>query len=143
MPGTQEAIFRLVQEAFANIAKHTRTQTVWLALRTVEQELCITVRDDGQGFDPAHVRSGMGLPNLRERTRSLHGSVEISSQPDQGTTVLITIPLLEALRSPEEEARQRYELARAEEMARRNYRLSATASFLGTALGWVGIVNGW
>ncbi len=143
VPGTQEAIFRLVQETFANIARHARARTVWLALRTVEQELCITVRDDGQGFDPAHVRSGMGLSSLHERTRALHGSVEISSQPGQGTTVLITIPLLEALRSPEEEARQRYELARAEEMARRNYRLSATASFLGTALGWVGIVNGW
>ena len=143
LPGTQEAIFRLIQEAFANIARHARARTVWLALRTVEQELCITVRDDGQGFDPARVRSGMGLSNLRERTRSLHGSVEISSQPGQGTTVLITIPLLEALRSPEEEARQLYELARAEEMAKRNYRLSATASFLGTALGWVGIVNGW
>ncbi len=101
------------------------------------------MRDDGQGFDPARGRSGMGLSNLRERTRALHGSVEISSRPGQGTTVLITIPLLEALRSPEEEARQRYELARAEELARRNYRLSATASFLGTALGWVGIVNGW
>ncbi|HEU5383394.1 MAG TPA: sensor histidine kinase [Ktedonobacteraceae bacterium] len=143
LPGTQEAIFRLVQEAFANIARHARAQTVWLALRTVGQEVCITVRDDGQGFEPAHVRSGMGLANLRERTRALYGSVEISSQPGQGTTVLITIPLLEALRSPQEEARQRYELARAEEMARRNYRLSATASFLGTALGWVGIVNGW
>lgn len=143
LPGTQEAIFRLVQEAFANIARHARAQTVWLALRTVGQELCITVRDDGQGFDPAHARSGMGLANLRERTRALHGSVEISSQPGRGTTVLITIPLLETLRSPEEEARQRYELANAEEVARRNYRLSATASFLGTALGWVGIVNGW
>lgn len=143
VPGTQEAIFRLIQEAFANIARHARARTVWLALRTVEQELCITVRDDGQGFDPARVRSGMGLSNLRERTRALHGSVEISSQPGQGTTVLITIPLLEALRSPEEEARQRYELARAEELSRRSYRLSATASFLGTALAWVGIINGW
>lgn len=143
LPGTQEAIFRLVQEAFANIARHARAQTVWLVLRTVGQELWITVCDDGQGFDPAHVHSGIGLSNLRERTRALHGSVEISSQPSQGTTVLITIPLLEALRSPEEEARQRYELARAEEMAKRNYRLSATASFLGTVLAWVGIINGW
>lgn len=143
VPGTQEAIFRLIQEVFANIARHARARTVWLALRTVEQELCITVRDDGQGFDPARVRSGMGLSHLSERTHALHGSVEISSQPGQGTTVLIAIPLLEALRSPEEEARQRYELARAEKLSRRSYRLSATASFLGTALAWAGIINGW
>ncbi|GCE20867.1 sensor histidine kinase [Dictyobacter kobayashii] len=139
----QDAIFRLAQEAFANIARHARAQTIWLAMRTVGPELCITVRDDGQGFDPARVRSGMGLVNLRERTRALHGSVEINSQPGQGTSVLITIPLLEALRSPEEEAHQRYELARAEELARRGYRLCAIASFLGTALGWVSIINGW
>src|SRR5581483_2992312 len=143
LPGTQEAIFRLIQEAFANIARHARARTIWLALRAVGQQLCITVRDDGQGFDPANTHSGMGLANLHERTRALHGSVDISSQPGQGTSVLITIPLLEALRSPEEEARQLYELKRAEELARRGYRLSATASFLGTALAWVGIVNGW
>ena len=143
LPGTQEAIFRLVQEAFANIARHARARTICLAVRTVGQELCITVRDDGLGFDPAHARSGMGLANLRERTRALHGSMEVNSRPGRGTAVLITIPLLEALRSPTEEARKRYELACAEELARRGYRLSATVSFLGTALGWAGIVNGW
>ncbi len=143
LPGTQEAIFRLVQEVFANIARHARARTIWLTLRTVGQELCITVRDDGQGFDPAHARSGMGLANLRERTRALQGSVEISSQPGQGTTVLITIPLLEALRSPAEEARQRYELARAEELARRGYRRCVNACFLCVALALVGIINVW
>lgn len=143
LPGTQEAIFRLIQEAFANIARHARAQTVLLSLRTIGEELRITVRDDGQGFDPAHADNGMGLSNLRERTEALHGSVTISSQPGQGTTVAITIPLLDALPDPAEEARQRYELERAEELSRRSYQLSANAIFLGTALGWVGIVNGW
>jgi signal transduction histidine kinase len=143
VPGTQEAIFRLVQEVCANIARHALARTVWLTLRTNEQNLSIMIRDDGQGFDPTRVRGGMGLSNLRARTSALHGSVSISSQPGQGTTVLLTIPLLEALRSPEEEAHQRYELLRAEDMARRNYRLSATASFLGTTLGWIAIINGW
>jgi hypothetical protein len=69
------------------------------------------------------------------RAQELHGRVEVSSQPGQGTTVLISIPLLEALRSPAEEARQRYELAR------RGYQLCANASFLGTAMGLVGIVT--
>ncbi len=69
LPGTQETIFRLVQEAFANIARHARARTIWLTLGLAGQALRITIRDDGQGFDPAHVRSGMGLSNLRERTR--------------------------------------------------------------------------
>jgi signal transduction histidine kinase len=141
LPGTQEAIFRLVQEAFANIAKHARARTIWLTLGIAGQALHMTVRDDGQGFDLAHVCSGMGLSNLRERTRALQGNLEIRSQPGQGTTVLITIPLLEALRNPEEEARERYELARAEELARRGYQFCAKTSLLGVVLGMVGILN--
>jgi signal transduction histidine kinase len=141
LPGTQEAIFRLIQEAFTNIAKHARARTVWLELRTTGQALRIEIRDDGQGFDPTNVRNGMGLNNLHERTRALHGRIEVSSQPGQRTTVSISIPLLEALRSPEEEARQRYELARADELARRGYQLCTNASLLGTAMGLVGIVT--
>lgn len=141
LPGTQEAIFRLVQEAFTNIAKHARARTIWLALHTKGQALRIEVRDDGQGFDTAKVRNGMGLNNLHERAQELHGRVEVNSQPGQGTTVLISIPLLEALYSPTEEARQRYELAHAGELAMRGYQLCTNASFLGTALGLAGIVT--
>ncbi len=141
LPGTQETIFRLVQEAFANIARHARARTIWLELRTVGQALRITVRDDGQGFDTVHAPRGMGLSNLHERTSALHGSVEVRSQHGQGTTVVISIPLLEALPSPTEEAHQRYELARADELARSGYRFCAKVSFLGVALGLVGIIN--
>jgi signal transduction histidine kinase len=141
LPGTQEAIFRLVQEAFANIARHARARTIWLELRTMGQALRIEVRDDGQGFDTTHVRSGMGLHNLRERAQELHGSVEVSSQPGQGTTILISLPLLEALRNPAEEARQKYELARANELARRGYQICANASLLGTATGLAGVIT--
>ena len=141
LPGTQEAIFRLVQEAFANIARHARARTIWLTLGRASQALHLTVRDDGQGFDPARVRSGIGLSNLRERTRALQGHLAIRSQPGQGTTVLITIPLVEALHNPEAEARERYELARAEELARRGYQFCAKTSLLGVVLGLVGILN--
>lgn len=141
LPGTQEAIFRLVQEAFANIARHARARTIWLTLGSAWQALHITVRDDGQGFDPTQVRSGMGLSNLRERTRTLQGHLEVRSKIGAGTTVLITIPLVEALRNPQEEVRERYELARALELARRGYQFCAKTSFLGVVLGLVGILN--
>src|SRR5579875_352945 len=140
LPGTQETIFRLVQEAFANIARHARARTVWLALRTLEQSLYIEIRDDGQGFDPAAVPAGMGLSNMQERVQELHGTVEITSQPGQGTGILISIPLLEASHDLAEEARQRYELARADELARRGYQLCANASYLGIAMALLGII---
>ncbi len=134
LPGTQEAIFRLVQEAFANIAKHARAQTVWLTLQHVEQELRIVVRDDGQGFASAQASAGMGLNNLRERSRELHGQTEINSQPGQGTSVTITLPLLSSLRSPEEEKRREYGLTRATELSRRGYQLGENTAILGMAL---------
>lgn len=134
LPGTPEAIFRLIQEAFANIAKHARASHVWLQLRTEAQALHIQVRDDGQGFAPDQTRKGMGLNNLSERAGELHGTAEISSQPGQGTTVEISIPLLEALRSPAEEARQQYALARSYEQSRRSYQLCENTSLLGMAL---------
>jgi signal transduction histidine kinase len=134
LPGTQEAIFRLVQEAFANIAKHARAQTVWLTLRNEEQTLRIVVRDDGQGFASEHASAGMGLNNLRERSQELHGQAEISSRPGQGTSVTITIPLLNALSSPEEETRRQYELTRATELSRWGYQLAENTALLGMAL---------
>lgn len=143
LPGTQEAVFRLIQEAFANIARHARAQKVWLALHNTGQTLHITVYDDGQGFDPARMRSGMGLSNMRERTRILQGSVEVSSKPGSGTTVVIIIPLIKALCSPSEEAHLRYEQERAEELARRGYRRCTNACFLSVAFGLIGIINLW
>ncbi|HET8842572.1 MAG TPA: sensor histidine kinase, partial [Ktedonobacteraceae bacterium] len=140
LPGTQEAIFRLVQEAFANSARHARARTIWLEASTLDQTLLLEVRDDGQGFDTSRVQSGMGLNNLRERTKELHGNVEIISQPAQGTTVLITIPLLDILGNPAEEARRRYELAHFNELARKSYDLCSNASTLTAVIGLVSFV---
>lgn len=134
LPGTQEAIFRQVQEAFANIARHTRASNIWLTVRTDERELHIEVRDDGQGFEMTHVHKGMGLNNLHERAQELHGRVEITSQPGQGTKVVISIPLLETLSNPEEEARRTYELARNSELAQRAYQLCNSFAPLGIFL---------
>lgn len=134
LPGTQEAIFRLVQEAFANIARHARAGSIWLTLSCTETSLRVEVRDDGQGFAPAKVRAGMGLNNLRERARELHGQTEISSQPGQGTSVTITLPLLHALSNPEEEIRRKYRLTRASDLAKRGYQLGENTAILGIAL---------
>lgn len=134
LPGTQEAIFRLVQEAFANIARHARAHTIWLNLHMEEDALCIEVRDDGQGFELAQVHEGMGLKNLRERVQELHGEIEIDSHRGQGVAVKIRIPLLVALRSPEEEELQRYTLTRSYEQASRSYQLCENGSMAGLAL---------
>ena len=98
-PGLQEVLFRIVQEGFANIARHARASHVWLSLYQQEEFLLLEIGDDGQGFDISHKpgnsgSGGMGMQNIHERMQAFHGTVQVWSMPDQGTTLQIAIPLL-------------------------------------------------
>ena len=107
-PGAQEMIFRIVQEGFANIARHARASHVWLSLRRQRDALLLEIGDDGQGFDLSQANErpdtygGMGLSNVRERIHGLGGTVALWSQPGKGTTLHLCIPLV----SPLPESRQ-------------------------------------
>lgn len=127
LPGAQETIFRMVQEAFANIARHARANTIWLKINQHDDALHIEIRDDGQGFDFETVRKGMGLNNLYGRTASLQGHLTIQSSPGQGTTIHADIPLLDALPTAEERERARLELKRAIDQTNWGYQLAETA----------------
>ena len=91
------AVFRIVQESLANVAKHARAQAVEVSVRLAGNGLRLTVHDDGVGFDPKASRkpTSLGLAGLRERTHLLKGSVVIHSQPGQGTTIDAFIPVTE------------------------------------------------
>ena len=97
--GAQEMLFRIVQEGFANIARHARASHVWLSLKRQEDTLLVEIGDDGQGFDLAKAHeslnaySGMGLSNVRERVDALGGSINVWSLPNHGTTLHACIPL--------------------------------------------------
>ena len=88
--GTQDALFRIVQEALSNIARHARADNVLVRLSTVEEHVQLVIKDDGQGF--AKATSGMGLTNMQERVQALDGHVAVQSILGQGTTVHTTIP---------------------------------------------------
>jgi signal transduction histidine kinase len=127
LPTMQETIFRMVQEAFANIARHARASTVWLTLQQRGNALYMEIRDDGQGFDSAQIRKGMGLNNLHERAATLGGSVTIQSGVGKGTTISAVIPLVE-LWETEHNARQReWALKRNTEQAVWGFQLSELA----------------
>ena len=98
--GAQEMIFRIVQEGFANIARHARAAHVWLSLRQQGDALLVEIGDDGQGFELAQVNErpqtygGMGLSNVRERVNDIGGTLKIWSLPGKGTTLHLCIPLV-------------------------------------------------
>ena len=88
-------LFRILQESLTNIARHANARHVEISLRHDATHVRLDVKDDGQGFDPAVVRKKktFGLLGIRERAIMLHGTVNITSVPGQGTQVSLSIPL--------------------------------------------------
>ncbi len=96
--GTQEALFRITQEALSNIARHARTRHVLLSLEANEaQALVLHITDDGQGFDTTQMPDGMGLKNMQTRTTNIGASVNLTSQVGEGTQLTVTIPLIQTI----------------------------------------------
>jgi signal transduction histidine kinase len=87
----ETTVYRLVQEALTNIAKHARAERVGVHVELDYDGLHIEVRDDGRGFDPDSPPEGFGLVGMRERVALAGGELEVRSQP--GATVLrATLP---------------------------------------------------
>ncbi len=103
IPFEQEIVlYRVVQELVSNVLKHAQATEMTLLLTYFEDEqlLNIMVADNGKGFaiEEAKVKSdGMGLHSLERMVRSLHGEMEIDSQPGKGTTINIDFPLDDAM----------------------------------------------
>ena len=89
------AVFRVIQESLTNVARHANAREVVIFLSHSNQELCVVIEDDGQGFDTTVVGqgSGFGLFGMRERMLALGGTLRIDSEPGKGTTVSIKLPI--------------------------------------------------
>ena len=98
-PSAEVALLRIGQEALSNAARHGRAEHVDVELRAHAQELILSVRDDGIGFDPsasAPREDCFGLDGMAERARNAGGTLTVVSAPGQGTTVTTRLPLTEA-----------------------------------------------
>ena len=91
---TEQAVFRVAQEALANVAKHSGAQDTELDLVYTPEALTLRVADDGRGFDPAqNPGEGFGLQSMRERTVKRGGRMNVESAPGKGTRITCTVPL--------------------------------------------------
>lgn len=93
-PAIESAVYRIVQEALANVAKHAHARTVDVVLE-VDDRVHLSVADDGRGFVVNGEGDGIGLSTMRERAEMLMGTFRLESRPGGGTTVSIEIPLSE------------------------------------------------
>jgi NarL family two-component system sensor histidine kinase LiaS len=90
----EQAIFRVAQEALANVAKHSAAGSVEVDLIYASGSMTLRVADDGRGFDPAkNPGEGFGLQSMHERLEKLGGRVEVESAPGKGTRVTCVCPL--------------------------------------------------
>jgi signal transduction histidine kinase len=87
------AAFRVLQEALTNIARHAEATYVQVSIRTTEEDLLLTVMDNGKGLQVDGNRRSLGLVGMRERARQLGGSVSIVNGPEQGVLVIMRVPL--------------------------------------------------
>ena len=87
------AAFRVCQEAFTNVLRHSGARHLQVALSLSGSELCIAVSDDGCGMDEQKRHSSLGLLGLQERVRLLGGQLKIHSQPGQGTLLEASFPV--------------------------------------------------
>ena len=88
-------LFRVAQEALSNVNHHARAHSASVTLRELDGGWLLAVRDDGVGFalgQPGSARS-LGLASMRERVRLVNGSLDIESEPGQGTTVVAWVPV--------------------------------------------------
>ena len=95
----ETALYRIVQEALTNIAKHAGAKTAEICVESHPSFACATVKDDGCGFDVDLTRETsdaskhLGIHGMHERAVLLKGSLEIESLPRSGTTISVRIPL--------------------------------------------------
>ncbi|HSH03704.1 MAG TPA: sensor histidine kinase [Anaerolineae bacterium] len=88
---TEQTLFRVAQEALANVARHSHARRVDLHLAFDATSVILTISDNGRGFHPTTDNFGMGLDSMRERITNLGGTFEIDSKPDAGTVVTAVI----------------------------------------------------
>lgn len=91
---TAIGLFRILQESLTNVMRHAQAHTVELNLSLSDGVLCMSIADDGQGFDQSHERpASFGLVGMRERVLIMGGRLHLDSTLGEGTTLRIFIPL--------------------------------------------------
>jgi signal transduction histidine kinase len=87
-------LYRIVQEQFNNIIKHANAKNVLIMIDMTGDEVTLTIRDDGKGFDTSTVRQGIGLRNIGQRVKLCSGRMTVKSAPGQGCLLEVALPVL-------------------------------------------------
>ncbi|MDJ1467676.1 sensor histidine kinase [Xanthocytophaga flava] len=92
-PEYQYDFYLIFKEAVNNVAKYAKAQQVTISIQQRNEELILSVSDNGIGFDLQNIHKGNGLDNMQRRSRNLGGDLHIETYPAKGTTIKLIIPL--------------------------------------------------
>lgn len=90
---TRTCIYRVVQEALTNCARHASATRIDVDVRYADRDVQVVVRDDGCGMKAGSRTRGLGLIGIEERARELGGHLDVTSAPDRGTTLTVRLPV--------------------------------------------------
>lgn len=90
---TSLTLFRAGQECLTNIAKHSRANSCDVVLSYGQDEVMLTIEDQGSGFDPRKRKAGLGMESMRERVRLVGGTLDVDSAPLCGTKISVEAPV--------------------------------------------------
>jgi signal transduction histidine kinase len=91
-PTVEAAVYRIIQEALSNVAKHASVRRAEVVVREDAEAVEVVVRDDGAGFSSDQSSTGFGILGMRERVALLDGLLTIESAPGEGTIVRVSLP---------------------------------------------------
>ena len=96
-PHIEQGIYRVAQEALENCVRHAEAKTLWITLIYSPEQIQLTIRDDGQGFDPSQTipTDRYGIAGMEERASVIGGMLQVESSYGEGTTVHLVVPLRE------------------------------------------------
>ena len=87
----EQALFRVLQEALANVARHSKASKVTVILQLENDNIKLVIEDNGIGYDAERITKGIGLDSMKERLAAVNGELEISSEKSKGTRVIATV----------------------------------------------------
>jgi signal transduction histidine kinase len=93
IPEIETSMYRIVQEALTNAAKHGKAKRAVVEVHDEGEEVSLKIRDDGSGFDTSEHSDGFGLVGMHERAHLLEGTLEVNSAPGSGTTIAARFPI--------------------------------------------------
>jgi signal transduction histidine kinase len=87
-------MYRILQEGLQNINKYARAQNITVEIKGDEDNVYLKIQDDGVGFDVGRKSKGIGMQNMISRTNECNGIIDITSKKNEGTKIVITLPII-------------------------------------------------